>query len=404
MTPAVEIAAVALVGLVTTSSSLVGAAIGLYLPISNRLMACILAFAAGALISALVIDLGFQGALDLRHEGFSSQGAWAVVGGGFATGASLYLAFTHWLERRGAALKSPTRFREYAIRRKRKENQALIAMLSRCELLRHLPAADIENILQALKTVQVPPGQELFRIGDPGDALFIVAQGSVEILSDKDVSLATLGEGQAFGEMALLAGGVRTATARTIAPSMLLELSRANFELMLETDRQIATAVQSLSHTRALKNLARGGANPGRWARVASGNLQNLSRGEMTAMLRQASDGAGIAIILNNILDTIPGCLVIGAKFHGVSSLALTLILGMFVGGIPEAAASASILLRAGYRPKGLRAVVQRAAGRRAGRGGRPSLHRRSPLTRCHSLPSPRGGRRSGAGGACHDP
>ena len=71
----------------------------------------------------------------------------------------------------------------------------------------------------------------------------------------------------------------------------------------------------------------------------------------MTALLKQAGDGAGIAIILGNILDTIPGCLVIGAKYHGSSSLALTLILGMFVGGIPEAAASASILLRAGYRP-----------------------------------------------------
>ena len=352
MTAFVETATVALVGVLTTSSSLLGAAIGLYLPISKRLLACLLAFAAGALISALAIDLGFEGAMDLRHGGFSGRGAWAFVGGGFALGSGIYLVFTRILEARGAAVRSPSRFQDYAMRRKRQDSRALIGLLSRSDLMRHLPAPDIENILQALKTVEVPQGRELFRAGDPGDALFIVARGSVEILSDGDVPLATLSEGQAFGEMALIGGGVRTATARTATPATLLELSRADFEVMLESDRQIARAVQGLSHTRALTNLTRGGANPGRWARIASGNLQSLSRGEVAALLKQAGDGAGIAIILGNILDTIPGCLVIGAKYHGASSLALTLILGMFVGGIPEAAASGSILLRAGYRPR----------------------------------------------------
>jgi hypothetical protein len=51
---------------------------------------------------------------------------------------------------------------------------------------------------------------------------------------------------------------------------------------------------------------------------------------------RGAANGAGMAIVFGNILDTIPGCLVIRAKF---------------LGGIPEAAASASMLTKAGYRP-----------------------------------------------------
>ena len=61
-----------------------------------------------------------------------------------------------------------------------------------------------------------------------------------------------------------------------------------------------------------------------------------------------------MAIVLGNILDTIPGCLVIGAKFAGLQTLSITLIMGMFVGGIPEAAASASMLRRAGYKPLGI--------------------------------------------------
>jgi len=58
--------------------------------------------------------------------------------------------------------------------------------------------------------------------------------------------------------------------------------------------------------------------------------------------------------VFGNILDTIPGCLVIGAKFGGFESLSMTLMLGMFLGGIPEAAASAAMLGKAGYRPRAI--------------------------------------------------
>ena len=64
-----EILIVALVGLATTSSAMAGSAIGLYCPLSKRSLACILAFAAGALISALAIDLAYQGAVHLNHLG-----------------------------------------------------------------------------------------------------------------------------------------------------------------------------------------------------------------------------------------------------------------------------------------------------------------------------------------------
>jgi zinc transporter ZupT len=52
---------------------------------------------------------------------------------------------------------------------------------------------------------------------------------------------------------------------------------------------------------------------------------------------------------------------VIGSQFSGFASISLTLMLGMFLGGVPEAAASGSMLIRAGYRPQtifGLWSVV----------------------------------------------
>jgi zinc transporter ZupT len=43
---------------------------------------------------------------------------------------------------------------------------------------------------------------------------------------------------------------------------------------------------------------------------------------------------------------------MIGAKFNGFETLSLTLMLGMFLGGIPEAAASAAMLRKADYSPR----------------------------------------------------
>jgi len=354
-----EIAIVSLLGLLTTSSSIAGAALGLYVPLSKRVLACVLAFAAGALISALAIDLAYEGALELHHQGFAANLTWAFISGGFAIGAVIYYFTSLFLDQKGAAIRNPTRFREYALARKQQDAKETIQLLSKCDLLRHLPASEVERILPCVRTRHLDDGEILFRTGDAGDALYIVARGKVDVLSGTDghvnghvggEKLAELGEGQAFGEMALLSGGERTATIQSAAQTDLLEIGKEDFDQLVAHDDRLAAAVNRLSHDRAIHNLSAGG-NHSRWAKVASSSLEHLSRSEAEKILAQAATGAGMAIVLGNILDTIPGCLVIGAKFAGLQTLSITLIVGMFVGGIPEAAASASMLRKAGYSP-----------------------------------------------------
>ena len=354
-----ELLTITLVGLFTTSSSMVGAAIGLYAPLSRRVLACILAFAAGALISALAIDLAFKGAMELHSQGFDARSAWGFIAGGFACGAFMYLAASLYLEGRGAAVRLPTQFRQYALARKYERTKDLIGQLANCNLLRHLPAESIEQILPSVRQRMLKTGEVLFRAGDPADALFIVASGSVEVVADSpadtggaNATIAELGPGTAFGEMGIIGGGVRTATIRTDTGASLLEIGREDFNALIATDPVMARSVQYLSHERAIRNLSSGGAEPARWARVASQSLEQVSRGTANKMLREAGKGAGLAIVLGNILDTIPGCLVIGATFNGLANLSFTLILGMFLGGIPEGAASAAMLTRAGYKAK----------------------------------------------------
>ena len=116
-----EIVVVSLLGLLTTSSSMVGAALGLYVPLSKRLLACVLAFAAGALISALAIELAFEGAEELHRQGFNANAALAFIGSGFALGSIIYYAAALFLDQKGAAIRYPTRFREYALGRKQRD-------------------------------------------------------------------------------------------------------------------------------------------------------------------------------------------------------------------------------------------------------------------------------------------
>jgi CRP-like cAMP-binding protein len=347
-----QVAIASLLGLATTSSSLLGAAIGLYVPFSKRPLACLLAFAAGSLISALAIELAFEGAQSLHDRGFHARAAWAFVSAGFALGAVIYYSASIFLEKKGAAVRYVTQFREYALARKQADTKARIKLLATCDLMRHLPAEQIEQILPCIRDCQLKAGEILFKAGDAGDALYIVSRGKVEVLTDgARGAIAMLGAAHAFGEMSLLSGGPRTATIRAVEDTELLKIGKDDFDMLVAADRQLADAVQRISHQRAISNLSAGGTDAALWAKVASRSLDHLNRHEAGKMLAEAANGAGMAIVFGNILDTIPGCLVIGAKFTAFGNLSLTLMLGMFLGGIPEAAASASMLTKAGYRP-----------------------------------------------------
>src|SRR6202021_3972142 len=133
MSPPSALAMASLLGLGTTSSSMLGAAIWLYLPISKRLLACLLAFAAGSLISALAIELAYEGALSLHQQGFDVRSAWVFVSTRFAVGAVIYYSASLALEKKGAAVRYVTQFREYALARKQPDTRAMPSTLSRTE-------------------------------------------------------------------------------------------------------------------------------------------------------------------------------------------------------------------------------------------------------------------------------
>jgi CRP/FNR family transcriptional regulator, cyclic AMP receptor protein len=104
--------------------------------------------------------------------------------------------------------------------------------LRQISLFADLSKEDLEQLYQMAETVSIPAGQRVLQEGDPGDSLYVVLDGELEVTKrqgSQDVLLALYEPGQFFGEMALLEQTPRSASVRTLRESTLLVISQAAF-------------------------------------------------------------------------------------------------------------------------------------------------------------------------------
>ncbi len=103
--------------------------------------------------------------------------------------------------------------------------------LSAVDLFKQLPADDLAQLEQRLLPLPVRRGVELVRQGDAADALYVVISGrfSVEATGSPE-PIAEISSGSPIGEIAFFAGGLRTATVRAIRDSVVVKLTRSDFD------------------------------------------------------------------------------------------------------------------------------------------------------------------------------
>lgn len=107
-----------------------------------------------------------------------------------------------------------------------------VAGLARVSLFDGLSARDLASIAKVVEERDVAAGTVLTEQGQPGDEFFMIADGEVEIRLDDRV-IRRLGPGDYLGEIALVFGGTRTATAVASEPSRLYVLAEAAFTALL---------------------------------------------------------------------------------------------------------------------------------------------------------------------------
>ena len=114
-------------------------------------------------------------------------------------------------------------------------------------IFKDLDKRELEMVHQYVFEQRVKKDSVLFMEDMPGELLYIIMSGAVEIIKDiKDnekIVLATMGADEIIGEMSLIDSEPRSATAVTIEDSVLLVIQKQNFSKILQSDPHIAAKI-----------------------------------------------------------------------------------------------------------------------------------------------------------------
>jgi CRP/FNR family transcriptional regulator, cyclic AMP receptor protein len=136
-------------------------------------------------------------------------------------------------------------------------------MLADVELFEHVNEEDRARLAEFIDFIQLPAGETLFKTGEPGESLYVVKSGEIELYikdtAGQKILLAIAGPGEVFGELALLDRGPRTATAFALTDTELLELDRDDLLLLFQKSPAAALRLlAAMSHmTRKADELLR---------------------------------------------------------------------------------------------------------------------------------------------------
>ncbi len=124
---------------------------------------------------------------------------------------------------------------------------AIVERLSAVDLFAPLSPEETTMLARAAVSHVFAPGETVIRAGDPGSSMFVVHNGRVRVQINENGrprTIATLNEGDFFGEMALFTGEPRTANVIALEETEVLEIGHAAMKSVFDTNPDL---VESLS-------------------------------------------------------------------------------------------------------------------------------------------------------------
>jgi CRP/FNR family transcriptional regulator, cyclic AMP receptor protein len=120
-------------------------------------------------------------------------------------------------------------------------------ILRKVPLFSQLAPGDLDRVVEISRERAYPRNSVILFEDDPGDALYVVAQGQVKVVligeDGREVILSVMGEGEFFGEMALIDDEPRSAHVIAMEDSTLLVIRREDFQAQLQQTPGIALAL-----------------------------------------------------------------------------------------------------------------------------------------------------------------
>lgn len=130
----------------------------------------------------------------------------------------------------------------------------LAHMMRKVAFFSPLTVGQLEKVLPHVLLCSYQAGERVFKQGEPGDAFYIVYKGNVEVRLKHLVffskAVASLNEGNFFGETALISAEPRNATVVCSEPTLLFTLLAADFKFILDENPAAAAEMQSIATQR----------------------------------------------------------------------------------------------------------------------------------------------------------
>ncbi len=134
------------------------------------------------------------------------------------------------------------------------EEAALLSALQRTEVLQSLSEEEFLRLAGRVHVKVYGSGEVVVRQNDPGDSLFLIRRGHVNVHLD-DALVGGLKEGEIFGEMSLLTGERRKATVVAGEEAHLVEISKADIEPVIRANPAILERLSALLAEREERNI-----------------------------------------------------------------------------------------------------------------------------------------------------
>ena len=365
------------IGLVSSVSLPLGSYLGLRRLPGPTTLSFLAAFGAGALITALTIELVAPQVLALSSN--SDKGAltsfWALIIG-LPTGGILFVLLDQIINAHGGFLRKTASILNH-FRKHPNRHDELIEELSRFPLLSSLESEHQRLLLDSLHPVQFQNGEYLFREGSPARSLLLVRRGHVHIQGANDAVVPAglknkeAGPGEVLGLYMAMTGLPSVISAIANGTVEALEIRKQEFDRLRAVSPGFEAASRELM-SESLEALRKGeeehDARVRDWLAEAMHGLKHHGTFPTAVQLRQVSqehENSPLAIWLGILLDGIPESLILGAGLavllqeRGGTAIGLrfldvlpyTLIAGLFLSNLPEALYSSANMKKQGMSP-----------------------------------------------------
>lgn len=169
-------------------------------------------------------------------------------------------------------------------------DQTAVELLKSVTLFADLEEGELERFSQVAVPRSFPAGTRVFHEGDDSDACYIVKQGSFRVTREhsdgRAITLATLGPGEIFGELAMLDGDQRSASAEALTEGELLALPANDVRALLARHPEISLKlVAGLVRRLRAANV--------RLSRQSFQTVPSRVAGILVQLSREAQDGSG---------------------------------------------------------------------------------------------------------------